>query len=187
MSVEEKNKAIVSEYFEQYWAKGNVSIVDKLCSDDFLINYPNHGPRRGKEGAKKMLADFREVSIIILLYACFYMLLTDRKAIPDLTFRAYETPMIAEGDYVAARWIGGGKHTGIAFDDLAVGKLAKPNTGKQIYFSGITMFTLKNGKITHEVAEEGGLSALQQFGLVPQPNPGKEIKYDAEGNQVYPQ
>jgi hypothetical protein len=24
--------------------------------------------------------------------------------------------------YVAARWIGDGKHTGVAFDDLAVGK-----------------------------------------------------------------
>jgi predicted ester cyclase len=94
--------------------------------------------------------------------------------------------MIAEGDYVAARWIGGGKHTGVAFDDLAVGSLPKPNTGKEIYFSGITIFTLKNGKITREIAEEGGLSVLQQLGLVPQPKPGKEIKYDSKGEQIYP-
>jgi predicted ester cyclase len=94
--------------------------------------------------------------------------------------------MIAEGDYVAARWIGGGTHTGVAFDDLAVGKLSKPNTGKKIHFSGITIFTLKGGKITREIAEEGGLSVLQQLGLVAQPNPGKEIKYDNNGDQVYP-
>ncbi|KAJ5769709.1 hypothetical protein N7520_004268 [Penicillium odoratum] len=93
--------------------------------------------------------------------------------------------MIAEGDYVAAQWIGGGTHTGVAFDDLVVGKLAKPNTGMKIYFSGITIFTLKNGKITHEIAEEGGLTVLQQLGLVSQPNPGKEIKFDVNGDQIF--
>jgi hypothetical protein len=61
MSVEKQNKAIVEKYFEEYWAKGNVSIVDELCSEDFLISYPNHGPRRGKSEAKRMLTEFREV------------------------------------------------------------------------------------------------------------------------------
>ena len=81
--------------------------------------------------------------------------------------------MIAEGDYVAARWIGGGTHTGVAFDDLNTGKLDKPNTGKKIWFSGITIFTLIDGKIKEEIAEEDGLQVLQQLGLVPGPNPGK--------------
>jgi hypothetical protein len=85
---------------------------------------------------------------------------------------------------VVGRWIGGGRHTGRAFDDLAVGKLDKPNTGKDVYFSGTTIFTLENGKIVDEIGEEQALTALQQLGLVPPPNPGKEIKYDAEGNHV---
>ncbi|KAL9477312.1 hypothetical protein ACSS6W_007153 [Trichoderma asperelloides] len=165
-TLEQRNKAIISKYFEEYWVKGNVSIVDELCSDDFIMSYPNHGPRHGKEGAKKMLTEFME-------------------AFPDLAFRSYQTPLIAEGDYVAAQWVGGGTHTGRAFDDLVVGKLDKANTGKKIHFSGISIFTLKNGKIVREIAEEGGLTVLQQLGLVPQPNPGKEIVYDAEGNQVY--
>ncbi|PTB39459.1 hypothetical protein M441DRAFT_460431 [Trichoderma asperellum CBS 433.97] len=152
-TLEQRNKAIIAKYFEEYWVKGNVSIVDELCSDDFIMSYPNHGPRHGKEGAKKMLTEFME-------------------AFPDLTFRSYQTPLIAEGDCVAAQWVGGGTHTG-------------PNTGKKIHFSGISIFTLKNGKIVREIAEEGGLTVLQQLGLVPQPNPGKEIIYDAEGNQVY--
>lgn len=108
------------------------------------------------------------------------------QAFPDLTFRPYGPPLIAENDYVAARWIGGGTHTGVAFDDLAVGKLAEPNTGRKIYFSGTTIFTLKDGKIVDEIAEEGGLTVLQQLGLVPPPNPGKEIKYDDNGDQIYP-
>lgn len=85
---------------------------------------------------------------------------------------------------MVGRWIGGGKHTGVAFDDLAVGKLDKPNTGKGVYFSGTTIFTLKNGKIVDEIGEEQALTALQQLGLVSPPNPGKEIQYDAEGNHI---
>lgn len=68
--------------------------------------------------------------------------------------------MIAEGDCVAARWIGGGTHTGVAFDDFVVGELSEPNTGRKIYFSGTTIFTLKDGKITEEIAEEGGFTVL---------------------------
>lgn len=94
--------------------------------------------------------------------------------------------MIAEGDYVAARWIGGGTHTGRAFDDFVVGSLDKPNTHKKIWFSGITIFTLKDGLITEEIAEEGGLSVLQQLGLVPPPKEGKQIPYDSNGDQIWP-
>ncbi|KAL7911920.1 SnoaL domain-containing protein [Trichoderma velutinum] len=168
-SLEERNKAVVSEYFEEYWVKGNVNVVDELCSDDFLQSYPNHGPRHGKEGAKAMLRE----------------LWSYNKAFPDLTFRAYQTPLIAEGDYVAAQWVGGGTHTGRAFDDLTVGELKTSNTGKKIHFSGMTIFTLKNGKIVREIAEEGGITVLQQLGLVTPPNPGKEIVYDKNGDQVY--
>ena len=85
--------------------------------------------------------------------------------------------MIASGPYVVGRWIGGGTHSGGAFSDLAVGELASPNTGKKMYFSGTTIFTLEGGKIVDETGEEGALTALQQLGLVKGPNPGKEVKY----------
>jgi len=47
-------------------------------------------------------------------------------------------------------------------------------------FSGTTIFTLKNGKIVKEIGEEGGLTALQQLGLLPPPNKGNEMFYDVE-------
>lgn len=78
---------------------------------------------------------------------------------------------------MVGRWIGGGTHAGVAFSDLAVGSLEQPNTGKKMHFSGITIFTLENGKIIDETGEEGALTALQQLGLVAGPNPGKEVKY----------
>ncbi|TQV97362.1 snoaL-like polyketide cyclase domain-containing protein [Cordyceps javanica] len=155
---EQRNVAVITEYFEEYWGKGNTEIVDKLCADNFVINYPMHGPRHGKEGAKRLLRDFKE-------------------AFPDISFHAYQHPLIASGRFVVGRWIGGGTHTGVAFDDLAVGSLDRPNTGKKIHFSGTTIFTLENGKIVDETGEEGALTALQQLGLVSKPNPGKEIVY----------
>jgi hypothetical protein len=56
-TLEKRTKAVVANYFEEYWVKGNVSVVDELCSDRFIISYPNHGPCHGKEGAKKIVYD----------------------------------------------------------------------------------------------------------------------------------
>ncbi|KAI0421907.1 hypothetical protein F5X98DRAFT_328246 [Xylaria grammica] len=58
---ETTNIAVITEYFAEFWGKANPSIVDKLCADNFVINYPMNGPRYGKEAAKKMLAEFKEV------------------------------------------------------------------------------------------------------------------------------
>lgn len=59
-----------------------------------------------------------------------------------------------------------------------MGQLDKPNTGRKIRFSGITIFTLKNGKIIKEVGEEGGMNALHQLGIFPSPNKEKKYFYD---------
>ncbi|RMJ13862.1 hypothetical protein CDV36_006467 [Fusarium kuroshium] len=53
---ETNNLEVIGEYFAEFWGKGNPDIVDKLCADNFVINYPMHGPRYGKENAKKMLS-----------------------------------------------------------------------------------------------------------------------------------
>lgn len=59
---EQQNLAVVTEYFDEYWNKANPEIVEKLCVDDFVINYPMHGPRYGKEAAKEMMRGLKEVS-----------------------------------------------------------------------------------------------------------------------------
>jgi predicted ester cyclase len=105
-----------------------------------------HGPIRGRENLKAMMAEMRE-------------------AFPDLNFWAVGDP-IAEGDYVATRWDGGGTHTGPAFSALPVGSLPAA-TGKTIRFTGTTVFHIVDGKVKEEIGEEGALTALQQLGLVP--------------------
>ncbi|KIM99093.1 hypothetical protein OIDMADRAFT_127002 [Oidiodendron maius Zn] len=147
-TLQERNKQIVARYSEEFWGKCNPDIVDELCSDDFVSNYPMHGRREGKEEAKKMLPEFKE-------------------AFSNVLFHPYgPIPMITEEDYVVTRWIGGGKHTGVAFGDLPAGQLEQANTGKEILFSGTTIFTLRDGKIVEETGEEGALTALQQLGTV---------------------
>ena len=116
--------------------------------------------------------------LTLSLVPIYAIVLTDNQAFPDLSFESYgDYGLIADGDFVAGRWIGGGKHTGSTFNDLVVGELDKENTGKQMRFSGITIFTLKNGLILKEVGEEGGLNALHQLGILPGPNNGKKYSY----------
>jgi hypothetical protein len=62
-SAQDENKQIVARYSEEFWGKCNLDIVDELCADDVLSNYPMHGPRRGKEAVKRMLAEFKEVRL----------------------------------------------------------------------------------------------------------------------------
>jgi len=50
-----------------------------------------------------------------------------------------------------------------------------------MWFSGMTVFTLREGKIVREIGEEGGLTALQQLGLLPGPKGGRKVFYDVEG------
>ena len=104
-----------------------------------------------------------------------------QQAFPDVTFETYGPyPLIAEGNYVFGRWIGTGTHLGVPFDDTSVGSLSEPNTGKKICFSGMTIFTLEDGKIVKEIGEEGGVTVLQQLGLMDPPKEGREMFYDIE-------
>ncbi len=146
MSKEQENKVIVARWFSEYWGNPwNPKVVDELATPDVLVHYPMHGPRRGHEEAKQFMTEFRD-------------------AFPDLNFWSVGD-LIAEGDYVAGRWDGGGTHTGLAFSDLPVGSLPSAS-GKKMRFTGTTIFRIKDGKIAEEIGEEGALTALSGLGLV---------------------
>lgn len=136
----EQNKAIVARWFEEYWNKGNVEIVDELGAPDLFFYYPLTGTLKGREPVKQ--------SIIAL-----------RNAFPDLHFNVIGG-LIAEGDKVAGRWKGEGTQTG-AFGDI-------PATGKSISFTGTTVYSVVNGKIVDEIGEEDTLLVLRQLGVLPE-------------------
>jgi predicted ester cyclase len=143
---EESNKAIVGRWFTEFWGKTyNPEVVDAIAAPDMLLHYSLHEPRNGREDIKAFMADFRA-------------------AFPDLAF-AGAADLIAEGDYVVGRWIGGGTHTGPAFSDFLVGALPAA-TGKTMRFTGTTVLRLKDGLIVEELGLDDGVTALTQLGLI---------------------
>ena len=102
MSKEDDNKALVGRWFTDFWGENcDLQIVDELAAPDMLLQYSLHEPRRGHADIKAFMTGFRE-------------------AFPNLTFTG-AADLIAEGDYVVGRWIGGGTHTGPAFSDFLMG------------------------------------------------------------------
>jgi steroid delta-isomerase-like uncharacterized protein len=147
MSKESENKAIVARWLEKLWGNpADLSVVDELGAEDIVFHYPMHGVIKGRSALKAMMAEFRE-------------------AFPDLNFWGVGEP-IAEGDYVAARWDGGGTHTGPAFGALPLGSLPAAS-GKTMRFTGTTVFRIVDGKVKEDIGEEGALTALQDLGILP--------------------
>ncbi len=146
MSKEQENKAIVGRWFTEFWGNPwNPKVIDELAAPDMLLQYSLHEPRRGREDVREFITGFR-------------------KAFPDLGF-AGAADLIAEGDYVVGRWIGGGTHTGPAFDDFLAGGLPAAS-GRKMRFSGTTVIRVENGKVAEEVGLDDGVSALTQLGLI---------------------
>lgn len=146
MTKEQENKAIVGRWFTEFWGNPwNPRVIEELAAPDMLLQYSLHAPRRGHEDVKDFMTGFR-------------------KAFPDLSFGG-AADLIAEGDYVVGRWIGGGTHTGPAFDDFLVGALPTAS-GRKMRFSGTTVIRVKNGRIAEEVGLDDGVTALTQLGLL---------------------
>lgn len=146
MSKETDNKAIVGRWFTEFWGNPwNPKVVEELAAPDMLLQYSLHAPRRGREDVTAFMIGFRA-------------------AFPDLSF-AGTADLIAEGDYVVGRWIGGGTHTGPAFSDFLAGSLPTAS-GRKMRFTGTTVLRVQNGKITEEVGLDDGVTALTQLRLL---------------------
>jgi predicted ester cyclase len=147
MSKEQDNKAIVGQWFEGFWGNPwKPDIIDELAAPDMLLQYSLHAPRRGRENVRAFMTEFRA-------------------AFPDLSF-AGAADLIAEGDHVVGRWIGGGTHTGPAFSDFLIGGSLPAASGRKMRFTGTTVLRVENGLIVEEVGLDDGVTALQQLGLI---------------------
>ena len=146
MSKEQENKAIVGRWFTEFWGNPwNPKVIDELAAPDMLLQYSLHKPRRGRDDVRDFMTGFRA-------------------AFPDLAFGG-AADLIAEGDYVVGRWIGGGTHTGPAFDDFLIGALPAAS-GRKMRFTGTTVIRVEGGRIAEEVGLDDGVTALTQLGLI---------------------
>jgi predicted ester cyclase len=142
-----ENKAIAARWFTEFWGNPwNPDVIDELAAPDIVFEYSMHAPRRGREDVRRFASEFRA-------------------AFPDLNFWGVGD-LVAEGEYVAARWEGGGTHTGPAFDDLPLGSLPA-GSGKQMRFTGTTVLRVQDGMITEELGQDDGVTVLKQLGLIP--------------------
>ncbi len=131
------NKEIVRRALEEPWR--NPDVLDELVSDDYVGYDPsNPEPLRGVQGLKEFVNQYRSA------------------------FEGAQITVkqqIGEGDTVATRWEGRGRHTG----EL----MGIPPTGKETVVSGLTLSRLKDGKIVEEYTNWDTLGMLQQLGAVP--------------------
>ena len=146
MSKEEDNKAVVGRWFTEFWGKKvDLAVIEEIASPDMLLKYSLHEPRRGRDDVRDFMTGFRA-------------------AFPDLAFGG-AADLIAEGDHVVGRWIGGGTHTGPAFADFLISALPAAS-GRKMRFTGTTVIRVKDGRIAEEIGLDDGVTALTQLGLL---------------------
>jgi predicted ester cyclase len=135
----EQNKAIVRRLLEEPW-KGDLRVIDELVDRKYVGYDPSiPEPLRGPEGFKENISTYRAAY-------------SDARITVD--------DQIAEGDKVATRWTGRGKHDG----DL----MGVAPTGKQVKVSGLTLSRLANGKVIEEYTNWDTFGMMQQVGVVPE-------------------
>jgi steroid delta-isomerase-like uncharacterized protein len=131
-----ENKAVVRRFYEEAWDQGMFDVIDEV----FAENYLRHDLRPsqaepGPEGMKRITADFRA-------------------AFPDLRFEV--EIVIAEEEFVAARWTASGTHTGQWG--------AVEPTGRRATFSGVNIFRFANGRVAELWNHRDDLGLMEQVG-----------------------
>jgi len=136
MSLEE-NKAIMRRWMEGT-SKHDLSIMDELLADDYVLHGAGGQDIKGPEGFKQAFIAYLSI-------------------FPDIHFTIDD--MVAEGDKVAVRVTMTGTHKG-EFMGIAP-------TGKQIATKEAIFYRLAGGKIVEGLPYSDSLVMFQQLGVNP--------------------
>jgi steroid delta-isomerase-like uncharacterized protein len=133
----EANKALIRRFYDEVWNHGHFDVADEVFAPDYIRHdlRPGQG-LPGPAGQQKIAREFR-------------------LAFPDV--RNTVDLMLAEGDYVVARWTTTGTHTG------AWGEVAP--TGKSMRFSGVNIFRIHNGRVVELWNHRDDLGLMEQLGV----------------------
>jgi predicted ester cyclase len=134
----EENKEIVRRFAEEVLQKHNLSVIDEIISEDYVLHGPSGQEIKGPEG-------FKQLAAIAL------------KGFSDGRYTI--DGMLAEGDTVAVRYTRTGTHDG-EYHGIAP-------TGKQIKVPVAFFYRLANGKIVEAVGYSDSLILMQQLGIKP--------------------
>jgi steroid delta-isomerase-like uncharacterized protein len=136
----EQNKAIVRDFIDGLFTKGDLGAVDEYLADDFVNHDPPFGASADREGMRGAGAMFRA-------------------AFPD--WHSDLHLLVGEGDIVAEHFTASGTHQGEV--------MGVPGTGRTIELSGINIFRIKDGRIVERWGRLDDLGFLQQLGVAQRP------------------
>jgi len=135
----EDNKALWRRLVNEFWNSGNLALADEFVSAQYVWNVIGSDEEfHGPEG-------FREAGR------------KWRGAFPDLHLTLGD--MLSEGDKLACAWSWTGTHLG-ELQGIAP-------TGRKVNVSGMTLFTIANGKFVREVVYADLLGLMKQLGVLP--------------------
>ncbi len=133
--IKELLREITIRWIEEGWQKGNADMVFQLHSPGFIDHSPDNRDN-DNAGFRKAILD---------LYHSF----------PDFYATTDDLVVDEAAGKVAVRWSARGTFSA-EFAGL-------PPTGKEIYFTGIEILTIGDGKITERWGEWNGMEILEQL------------------------
>jgi steroid delta-isomerase-like uncharacterized protein len=140
MTTTNENKAIVRDYIDALFNKGDLDAGDRYLNSDFVNHDLPFGAPAGAEGMRAAASMFRE--------AC-----------PDWNTSYHH--LVAEEDVVVEHFTASGTFSGSL--------MGVTGTGQTISLPGINIFRVIDGRIVERWGRLDELGLLSQLGLSPQP------------------
>jgi predicted ester cyclase len=119
------NEEIIVRNTDELWHSGKYSFIDKYVSKDYIRHMPGGVKFVGRDGYREHVSGFR-------------------KSVPD--YYASMDILVADGDYVVVRYLGGGTHTGKG------GAFGEP-TGDKVAFTAMVIHRLSGGMMVEDWLE----------------------------------
>src|SRR5829696_360942 len=133
-----QNKAVYQRMIEEVFNRGELDVLDDLVSPEYVLHGAPPGTPQGPDAIRATVRAFRT-------------------AFPDLRIELLE--LVAEGDKVSARSVMRGTHDGPLF--------GIPPTHKTVEVDGLTMVTVRDGRVQESWVKNDTLQLFQQLGVSP--------------------
>lgn len=135
----EENKDVVRRFIEESFNEGRTEVIEELVDEEF-VGYESAQPEplRGPEGLRRTVEIYRS-------------------AFPDIEFTIHH--LLAEDDWVAARWTASGTHEGEV--------MGIEPTGRRVENDGMEFDRVRDGKVVEGYVVWDALGMLRQLGVMP--------------------
>lgn len=140
------NKAVWIRSIDEIWNAKDLSVIDELYADDLvMVQESGMGAVAGTAGYRQYVQAF----------------LT---GVPDIHMEVEE--VLAEGDWAAIRFVGGGTQTGELMGIPATGRVAR--------VVGISIARFRDGQFVENTSHLDKMALLQKLGVMPPPEFSEE-------------